>query len=168
MALGQLDKEARKKIYLSVSHGKIVHYLPNGGIEYFKNVSGQLKDVYQKNRVFNGQTLPFWYLDVMDGEDLYSLSFPFASGTFKSIILSLASCKTLTETSPVIIEPYERNGYTKVCVFANGEKLDWITKKLPPLKTEKFKGKDIVDDTERMNFIIEIASQVKTRVNPSV
>lgn len=168
MALGQIENDTKKKIYLSVSRGKIVHYLPNGGIEYFKNVSGQVKDVYQKNRVFNGQTLPFWYIDVMDGEDLYSISLPFASGTFKSIILSLASYKKLKDTTPVIIEPYERNGYTKVCVFADGNKLDWITKDLPPLHTEIFRGKEFVDDTERMNFISDIAKQVKNRVNPNV
>jgi len=168
MALGQIENETRKKIYLSVSRGKVVHYLQNGGIEYFKNVSGQIKDVYLKNRVFNGQTLPFWYIDIQDGEDLYSISLPFASGTFKSIILSLASYKKLNENTPVIIEPYERNGYTKICVFADGNKLDWVTKNLPPLKTEIFKGKEIVDDTERMNFVADIANQVKNRVNASV
>jgi len=168
MALGQIENEAKKKIYLSVSHGKVVHFLKDGGIEYFKNVSGTVKDVYIKNRVFNGQSFPFWYIDVMDGEDLYSLSFPFESGTFKSIILSLASYKKLKDTTPVIIEPYERNGYTKICVFADGNKLEWVTKELPPLKRETFKGKEFIDDSERMEFIKGIANQVKNRVNPSL
>lgn len=168
MALGQIENDTRKKIYLSVSHGKIVHYIQSGGIEYFKNVSGQVKDVYLKNRVFNGQLLPFWYIDIMDGEDIYSISLPFASGTFKSIILSLASFKKLTDKTLVVVEPYELNGYTKVCVYADGKKLDWIKKTLPPLKRDIFKGKEIIDDTDRMNYISDIANQVKNRVNPTV
>lgn len=166
--LGQLDNETKKKIYLSISHGKIVHYLQDGGIEYYKNVSGQVKDVYKKKRVFNGQSLDFWYIDIQDGEDLYSISLPFTSGTFKSIILSLASYEELTDKTPVVIEPYERNGYSKVCIYADGIKLDWITKDLPPLQYDTYRGKQIIDDTERMNFISDVAEKVKNLVNPSV
>ena len=116
MALGQLDQDTKRKIYLSISKGKVVHYLQNGGIEYFKNVEGTLQGIYQKERSFNGQKVPFWYIDIKDGEDMYSLSLPYISGTFKSIILALASDKELTKEKPVVIEPYEKNGYTKVVV----------------------------------------------------
>lgn len=164
MALGQLDQDTKRKLYLSISHGKVVHYLKNGGVEYFKNVEGTLKDISLKERSFNGQKVPFWYLDIKDGAELYSLSLPYISGTFKSIILALASDEKLTADTPIVIEPYERNGYTKVVVYSDGVKLDWVTKELPPLKEVVVKGKTYTDDEERMNFIKGIAHQVKERV----
>ena len=86
------------------------------------------------------------------------------SGTFKSIILSLASYQSLNKETTILIEPYERNNYTKVAVYADGTKLDWIVKELPPLQEVVIGGKSYSDDTERMNFIRGIASQVKERI----
>ena len=164
MALGQLEQDTKRKIYLSISKGKVVHYLPNGGVEYFKNVEGTLQAVYTKERSFNGQKVPFWYIDIKDGEDMYSLSLPYVSGTFKSIILALASDTELTKDKPVVIEPYEKNQYTKVCVYSEGVKLDWVTKELPPLKEVVVGGKTYIDDTERMAFIASIAEKVGERL----
>lgn len=164
MALGQLEQDTKRKIYLSISKGKVVHYLPNGGVEYFKNVEGTLQAVYTKERSFNGQKVLFWYIDLKDGADMYSLSLPYVSGTFKSIILALASDKNLTKDKPIIIEPYEKNQYTKVVVYSDGEKLDWVTKELPPLKEVVVGGKTYTDDTERMAFIESIAKEVAERI----
>lgn len=164
MALGTLDNSSKRKIYISISHGKIVHYLNTNGIEYYKNVTGNVIDVYKKKRVFNGQEFDFWYIDIKDGEEIYSISLPYESGTFKSIILSLASFEGLTSKTRVTIEPYEKNQFTKVMVYADGQKLDWITKEIPPLKTEVYKGKTITDDSERMEFITNFANLVKERV----
>ncbi len=164
MALGHLDTDTRRKVFLSISHGKVVHYLTGGEQECFKNVEGQLQDITIKERSFNGKTTPFWYLDIKDGKDTYSVSLPYASGTFKSIILSIASYQSLNRETSILIEPYERNGYTKVCVYADGEKLDWVVKELPPLKSVVVGGNTYTDDTERMNFIKDIASQVRERI----
>ena len=164
MALGQLEQDTKRKIYLSISKGKVVHYLPDGGVEFFKNVEGTLQAVYTKERSFNGQKVPFWYIDIKDGEDMYSLSLPYVSGTFKSIILALASDTELTKDKPVVIEPYEKNQYTKVCVYSDGVKLDWVTKELPPLKEVVVGGKTYIDDTERMAFIASIAEKVGERL----
>ena len=81
MALGHLDTDSRRKIFLSISHGKVVHYLSGGEKEQFKNVEGTLQDITLKERSFNGKTEPFWYIDLRDGKDLYSISLSYASGT---------------------------------------------------------------------------------------
>lgn len=162
--LGQLEQDTKRKIYLSISKGKIVHYLQNGGIEYFKNVEGTLQDIYTKERSFNGQKVPFWYIDIKDGTELYSISLPYISGTFKTIILALASDEELTKDKPVVIEPYEKNGYTKVVVYSDGVKLDWITKELPPLKEIEVAGRKYTDDSERMAFIENLAAKVAGRI----
>ena len=164
MALGQIDQDTQRKTYLSISHGKVVHYLSGGDVESFKNVEGRLQDISIKERSFNGKKTPFWYLDLRDGKDLYSLSLPYVSGTFKSIILSIASYKSLSKETTLLIEPYEKGNYTKVVVYADGTKLDWIVKELPPLKEVVVGENRYTDDTERMNFIKELASQVKERI----
>ena len=164
MALGTIDTDTRRKVFLSISHGKVVHYLTGGEQEFFKNIEGTLQDITIKERSFNGKNTPFWYLDIKDGRETYSLSLPYASGTFKSIILSLASYSSLNKETRVLIEPYERNGYTKVVVYAEGEKLDWVVKELPPLKQVTVGSNTYTDDTERMNFIRNTASQVRERI----
>lgn len=164
MALGTIDTDSRRKIFLSISHGKVVHYLSGGEKECFKNVEGTLSDITLKERSFNGKDTLFWYIDIRDGRELYSISLPYASGTFKGIILSLASCKSLSKETKIIIEPYERNNFTKTVVYADGEKLDWVVKELPPLKEITVEGRNYTDDRERMNFIYGIASQVKERI----
>lgn len=164
MALGTIDTDTRWKVFLSISHGKVVHYLTGGKQEFFKNIEGTLQDITIKERSFNGKNTPFWYLDIKDGRETYSLSLPYASGTFKSIILSLASYSSLSKETRVLIEPYEKNSYTKVCVYAEGEKLDWVVKELPPVKEVTIGGRSYTDDTERMDYIRGIASQVRERI----
>ena len=108
--------------------------------------------------------MPFWYIDIKDGTELYSISLPYISGTFKTIILALASDEELTKDKPVVIEPYEKNGYTKVVVYSDGVKLDWITKELPPLKEIEVAGRKYTDDSERMAFIENLAAKVAGRI----
>lgn len=164
MALGTIDQDTKRKIYLSISHGKVVHYLSGGRAENFKNVEGKLQDITIKERSFNGVKTPFWYIDIKDGGELYSISLPYVSGTFKSIILALASYQSLSKETTILIEPYEKGNYTKVAVYADEKKLDWVVKELPPLKEVVVGGKTFSDDTERMEFIKRIASQVKERI----
>ena len=164
MALGTIDQDTKRKIYLSISHGKVVHYLSGGRAENFKNVEGKLQDITIKERSFNGVKTPFWYLDIKDGGELYSISLPYVSGTFKSIILALASYQSLSKETTILIEPYEKGNYTKVAVYADEKKLDWVVKELPPLKEVVVGGKTFSDDTERMEFIKKLASQVKERI----
>lgn len=164
MALGTVDTDSRRKVFLSISHGRVVHYLSGGNNEFFKNVAGKLQDITIKERSFNGKNTPFWYIDIKDGRDLYSISLPYVSGTFKSIILALASYNSLNKETTVLIEPYEKKGFTKVVVYADGEKLDWVTKELPPIKEVEIGGNKYQDDSERMSFIKELASQVKERI----
>lgn len=166
MALNSANETSRK-IYLSMAHGKIVHSTKNGDKEYFSSVEGTLLDIYKKNRNFNGVTEPFWYIDLKDGEEVYSLSLQYASGVFKSIINSLASAELLTLESPVRIEPYEKGNFTKVVVYSEGVKLDWLTKEMPPVKEITLPdGTTYKDDRERMNFIEGLVLKVKEKLAP--
>ena len=162
--LGQRT-EPQKKIYLGVSQGSLIRSIKDGDRETFSYIDGTIEEIYRKERFFNGQPALFWYIDIRDGEELYSLSLPYSSGVFKSIILSLASDKSLNKLTPVRLEFYlGQNGYTKVQVFSEGIKLDWITKQLPTTEERMIGGKVIRDDTKRMEYISSLTDEINRRL----
>ena len=164
--LGQTTTETdSRKIYLSISHGKVIQGT-GANKQLFSYVDGTIEAVYQKTSRFGKEVVNRWYIDLRDGAELYSLCLPYSSGVFKSIILSLASDRELTASTPVRIEPYEgRNGYTKVVVYASGVKLDWITKQLPPQETITIGGRQVKDDSKQMEFITSLVQTIQGRLN---
>lgn len=160
MALGKVT-EQDKKYYLTISDGKVVHH--KGGRKfYYAFVEGKLESIYLKERTFNGENVLYWYIDIRADRELYSISLPYKSGSFKSIILALASVPSLD--GEVRIEPYTKNGYTKVSVSLNGERLDWVTKELPPVDTIQIAGQPVKDDTRRMEYISSLVDKVQQRI----
>ena len=164
MALGRIEKES--KYYLSITKGKIVHSAKERRISY-DFVEGTLEAISVQERTFNGEKVLYWYIPLRGEKgELYILSLPYKSGVFKSIILALASEPTLGRT--VKIEPYERNGFTKVVVSLNGKRLDWITKELPPVESVQIAGQPVKDDTKRMVYIsqlVEVVNKEGTKEN---
>lgn len=161
--LGQNDKQ--RKTYLTISHGKVVQGSGESR-QYFSYVDGAIQAIYTRNSTFDNGVVKRWYIDMRDGEELYSLCLPYSSGVFKSIILSLASATDLTASTPVRIEPYEgANGYTKVVVYVEGVKMNWITKQLPPQELITIGGKQIKDDSKQMEFIASLCKQITERIN---
>ncbi len=162
MALGQQEQRARK-YYLSISDGQIVHS-ENGQKEYYSFVEGTLEKIYKLERTFNGETVLYWYLDIRGEKDeLYSVSLPYKSGIFKSIVLALASEPALALSS-IKIEPYKKGEFTKVVVSSNGRKLDWITKELPAVEEVYIAGQRVKDDTRRMEYICSLVDSINARL----
>ena len=161
--LGQNDN--KRKTYLTISHGKVV--LGSGeSRQYFSYVDGAIQAIYTKRSTFGNEVVTRWFIDMEDGGELYSLCLPYSSGVFKSIILSLASATDLTASTPVRIEPYEgRNGYTKVVVYVEGVKMDWVTMQLPPQELITIGEKQIKDDTKQMEFITSLCNQIGGRLH---
>lgn len=162
MALGEQIARARK-LYLTISNGQIVHS-QDGKKEYYSFVEGTLEKIYKRERNFNGETVLYWYIDIRGEKDeLYSISLPFKSGTFKSIVLSLASEPALA-LSTVKIEPYKKGEYTKVVTSSNGKRLDWIVKELPEVETLYIAGQPVKDDTKRMEYIESLVQDINSRL----
>ncbi len=161
--LGQLQQKPQKqKIYLNVKNGQIVRRTSQGE-EYYSFVEGKLENIYTKERQFKGANVLYWYIDLRDEatDDLYALGFPYANNVFKSIVLQLPTAQGFGN---VKIEPYSRNGYDKVQVWADGAKLDWIVKQLPPLKEMNVGGSIVKDDTDRMNLIRGYVNETLRRI----
>lgn len=163
--LGQTTTETdSRKIYLSISHGKVIQGT-GANKQLFSYVDGTIEAVYQKTSRFGKEVVNRWYIDLRDGAELYSLCLPYSSGVFKSIMLSLASDEALSSSTHVRIEPYEgRNGYTKVVVYSDGVKLDWVTKQLPEQETVSVGGKTIKDDSKQMEYICSLVDTLLQRI----
>lgn len=165
--LGQRTGQAqgRRKTYLNIKNGAVVKRTPTGE-ESYTYVEGKLESISQKERTFRNEVVVYWYIDLRDEEsgELYSIGFPYGSNTFKSVILALASPMGLTAVnngSVVRIDPYTRNGYDKIVVWGEGVKLDWVTKTLPPVSEIMIGGRKVKDDSERMNYICSLVSQIQ-------
>ena len=162
MALGQHQQE--RKTYLSINHGKVVQGTGESK-QLFSYVDGNIEAIYTKRSTFGSEVVTRWYIDLRDGADLYSICLPYSSGVFKSIILALAAEQSLTASTLVRIEPYKgKNGYTKVVVYADGVKLDWIKKQLPPQDVLTIGGKQVKDDTRQMEFIESYVRLIQGRI----
>lgn len=162
MALGQ--NTTQQKRYLSISHGKVTEGT-GAARRLYSFVDGTIQAIYTKRSTFGREEVTRWYIDIRDGAELYSLCLPYSSGVFKSIILALAADERLTASTPVRIEPYEgKNGYTKVVVYSDGVKLDWVTKQIPPQETITIGGRSVKDDTKQMEFIASLCDRVQARL----
>lgn len=164
MGLGKIEQVQTNKHYLAINNGKVIIDRGNGRKESFGYVEGVLEGIYTQKRNFGGEEVTRWFIDLRDGTEIYSICLPYSSGVFKSIVLALASDEALRNDTPIRIEPYERNNFTKVTVYSDGTKLDWITKELPPLREVKVGTKIVKDDTERMNLICNLCNTINDRI----
>ena len=161
--LGQNEKQ--KKTYLTISNGKVVQGTRENK-QYFSYVEGTIQAIYKRASTFDNGVVNRWYIDMRDEGELYSLCLPYSSGVFKSIILSLASATGLTASTMIRIKPYEgANGYTKVVVYADGVKLDWISKQLPAQEVVTIGEKQMKDDTKQMEYITSLCDKITERLN---
>ena len=161
MGLGTIERA--RKYYLSISDGKVVHR-EDGKEETYSYVEGTLVAIYKRERTFKGETVLYWYVDVRGEKgELYSISFPYKSGTFKSIVLDFASDPAIA-LSTVKIEPYKKGDFTKVVTSSNGRRLDWITKELPPVEELRIAGQIVKDDTKRMAYIESLVERINNRL----
>lgn len=161
MGLGTTDRA--RKYYLSIADGKVIHR-EDGKEESYSFVEGTLGAIYKRERSFNGETVLYWYVDLRGEKgELYSISLPYKSGTFKSIVLALAS-DTAIALSTVKIEPYKKGDFTKVVVSSNGQRLDWVTKELPPVEELSVAGQRVKDDSQRMRYIESLVDTINKRI----
>lgn len=167
--LGEVDRVTKWRTYLNIRDGLIVRRTPEGITKNYSSVEGVVEDIFLKEREFRGEAVMYWYLDIRNPEDgeLYCLGFPYGSNLLKSIVLCLASdrgLEAIVNGTPVKIEPYFSNGYSKAKLSVGETRLDWVTKNLPPVTETYFGGRKIKDDRERMKYIASLAKNIKNAI----
>lgn len=122
-----------QKHYLNIARGKIVRR-SDKGTETFDFVEGLLLGISKRDREFNGEKVPYWYLDLSDPRsgEVYTLGVRASSGVWRSIILSLGSLGN-PASKPIRIEPYKVGGFDRVSVYTGEDRLPWL-QDLPPVE----------------------------------
>lgn len=155
-----LGNEIKKeRIYLNINkEGKLVKTSKDGKKEYFSEVTGYFDKINLADRTYNGETVKVWYLTLSDNEtkEEYILSFSYGSGVFKSIVMSLDSVGKTLRREPIKISPYVANGFTKAVVYHGENKLSWSGTLPPVQKVTLNGGKEVIDDSDRMNYIKDL------------
>lgn len=158
----QIQQKSRK--WLSIHHG-IIELSEQGVKSQFSYVEGCLGSIYMKQREYGGEKVNKWFIDLRDADgELYTICFPYSSGTFKGIVNSLASAEGLTASTTIKIQPFQKDNYTNVVVYADGVKLDWAVKQLPPVTTTTIGEKVFKDDFARMELIKDLIKRINSRI----
>lgn len=146
--------------FLNFKDGKIVKR--NGLIlEEFDFIEGSLEKIFLKERDFNGERVLYWYVVLQDEKnERFALSFNYNSGVFKSVVLSLASDDTIGLSNKIRIDSYFKDGKTKVVVRNGTNKLDWVTRDLPPVNEVDVGGKIVKDESARMELISHYVEKI--------
>lgn len=152
-----------KIIYLSIKDGKINCKTARGVVNY-DYVEGSLVNVEKRERDFNsGETVFYWYIDLQDNKgEIYSLALSYNSGVAKSILNSLAS---VDKFGIIRIEAYLKDGFSKVSVYNNGERLNWRYSELPPVDLIQVGDKTVKDESKRMDLFNQIAESIVRKVS---
>lgn len=156
MPLGQIERAT----YISVRDGRLVAKDDAGKEQTYDYLEGRLVDLTTRQKEFGGEhvtQLLFEFRD--DGGERFILSTGEKSGVARALLNSFASIESAAGTLRVV--PYEKDGFSKVVAYHNGERLDWKYKELPPLED---KGQGSKDDSKRAAFFRQIADEIKSRV----
>jgi hypothetical protein len=173
-------------IYLTISNGKICRQVQsktdksiertnkNGKLvneEFYDRISGTLTDIKVRQVEIAGQQLKFWELKIEDDGKLYQLQFQYSSGYANGFLKSIQNAD-LSKRMSLIPFCKEEEGKKKTTLFINqgdGALKHFYTKDnpngLPQLVKTKFKGKDVWDDTEMMNFLEEM---INSKIKPQL
>ena len=152
--LGQKEK----RIYLNIARGKVIRRTDRGE-QSFDYVEGDLERIYTRDRIFRGERVPYWYLDLRDPKsgELYTLGINASSGVWRSIIMSLGSCTNFL--LPIRISPYHKGEFDRVSVYSGGERLDWV-EGLPPVEEINLGGKVIKSVEKREEFFSQLVNKI--------
>ena len=157
------QRQQQRTKWLSIHHGQ-VELNDNGRKSYYSYVEGRLKSIYSKERVYNGEAVLKWFIILRDERGgFYTISFPYSSGTFRSIVLALASAEGLTSATTIRIAPYQKGNFTNVVVYADGNKLDWAVRELPPVDYVTLNGQRVKDEAKRMELVTSFVEVINER-----
>lgn len=155
-----------RKCFLGIAQGKIT-YRPGRDAErqLFDFVEGTVKEILRRDATINGEPIKFYDFIIQNGSDTYALSVPINSGPARDIVLRLASIENFSGQT-IRFSPWLKDTYTNVALYANGKKLDWGVdpKALPPINRVKVGRKEVIDDSERVDFIEGLVDTINTRL----
>lgn len=149
---GKLVKQVKQPTDKSVTRvnkvGRTVHE------EFYDSMDGQIIDITIKESEYG----KFWVISLKSGSDTYKLEMNYSGGYAMSFLKALPNAdlsKPLTLTPRLNIDGDKKQSV--LFVSQNGKALKHFWNKdnpgdLPPLDKIKVKGKDVYDDSRRLEF----------------
>ena len=160
MGLGKIEKAT----YVSIKEGRIVTKDAAGKEQAHDYLEGMLVDLTRKEKEFNGEKVTQYQFEFKDDEgERYILSTGEKGGVARALINSLASMQG--KTGNLRIVPYAKDGFSKVLLYQNGERLDWKYKEIPAVEEKQVEGVKIKDETKRLEFFRNVAEDIASRVS---
>lgn len=158
MPLGNL----KKATYISVKDGRLVTKNEDGLEAAHDFLEGTLVDVTLRTKEFGREKVTSYLLEFHDeaGERLV-LSLGEKSGVARSVLNSLASVSG--NFGKVRIVAYVKDGYSKVVVYNNSERLAWKYPEIPPVEERVVEGLTIKDDSKRVLFFRALADSIRAK-----
>lgn len=159
---------SERSVFLNIKNSKIMLKTKDGGESFYNYISGKLVKIKERAQEINGNTIVFYDFHIENGDVKYKLSTIKSSSNSRSIINCLMSVDNLA-IAEIKIAPYEnKNGYTNIAVYANGQKVDWLVpaEKLPRVEEVVLKsGKSVRDSGELDAFFEKFVSELNARLD---
>lgn len=176
------------KIFLSVADGKIIQRVKEGTARAEQrttksgsvvwelkhgHIEGILTGIKVREANVGGADIKSFVFDIEDGEYNFSLEIMYDSRYATSLIFALCNPE-VNFAKPIRITPWQKvvDGKKKTaCYLSQGEKdIKWYFSKetphgMPELEKKVFKGKEVWDSWERMQFLEQY---LKTKVVPKL
>jgi hypothetical protein len=160
MGLGKLEKAT----YVSIKDGRLVTKDATGEEHYHEYLEGMLVDLRRREKEFNGEPVTQFHFEFKDATgERYILSTGEKGGVARALLNSLASIEG--KAGNLRLVPYSKDGYNKVLLYQNGERVDWKYKKIPDVEEKEVSGTKIKDETKRLEFFRAIAEEIASRVS---
>ena len=164
---------SERSVFLNIKNSKIL-YKPSKEEEvYYNFVAGKLTKIVERSQEINGKTIVFYDFLIENSGVKYKLSTIKDSNNFRSIINSLLSVENLA-IAEIKISPYEnKNGFTNISVYANGQKTDWCvpSDQLPKIEEVRLKNGNVVRDSGELvatfeRFVDELNARLNRELDP--
>ena len=160
MGLGKTEKVT----YVSIKEGRLVTKDATGAEQLHDYLEGSLVDLTRKEKEFGGEKVTQYQFEFKDDKgERYILSTGEKGGVARALINSLASMQG--KTGNLRIVPYAKDGFSKVLLYQNGERLDWKHKEIPGVEERQIEGVKIKDETKRLEFFRNMADEIASKVS---
>ena len=158
MPLGNI----KKTTYVSVKDGRLVTKDKAGLEAAHDYLEGALVDIATRTKEFGREKVTSYLIEFHDeAGDRLILSVGEKSGVARSVLNSLASASGTLDK--VRIVTYVKEGYSKVVVYNNGERLTWKYPEIPPVEERVVDGVALKDDSKRILFFRALSDSIKAK-----
>lgn len=160
-----LGNNTGRLTYVNIKKGELAVKV-DGEIKLFGNLSGHLTDIAIGDDEYQGKKFKVLLLTINDGDDNFLLKMRLESGYATAFCMAIQNAN-LAEPITFIPSFKVENDKNKAALFLNqhGKSLKWFytkadPKDLPGLKKAEFKGQILWDNTEQVEFLVNMLLSV--------